>query len=120
MLDVIGAGATATSSQDWYQLWRASEESKQLQQEVDRIHSEGRNRPAVKTTFHTEFATSWMIQMKELLKRNFESYWREPTYLLAKLVLNIVGGLFIGFTFFKAKDTQQGSQNKLFVCVFRL
>lgn len=24
------------------------------------------------------------------------------------------GGLFIGFTFFKAKDTQKGTQNKLF------
>jgi len=29
-------------------------------------------------------------------------------------MLNIVGGLFIGFTFFKAKDTIQGTQNKLF------
>jgi ATP-binding cassette subfamily G (WHITE) protein 2 (SNQ2) len=33
---------------------------------------------------------------------------------MAKLVLNIVGGLFIGFTFWKSKDTLQGTQNKLF------
>ncbi|KAJ3529193.1 hypothetical protein NM688_g7886 [Phlebia brevispora] len=33
---------------------------------------------------------------------------------MAKIALNIVAGLFIGFTFFKAKDTQQGTQNKLF------
>ncbi|RXW13885.1 hypothetical protein EST38_g11969, partial [Candolleomyces aberdarensis] len=31
-----------------------------------------------------------------------------------KLTLNIFGGLFIGFTFFKSEDTIQGSQNKLF------
>jgi len=30
------------------------------------------------------------------------------------LILNVVGGLLIGFTFFKAKDTIQGTQNKLF------
>lgn len=118
MLDVIGAGATATSSQDWYQLWRASEESKRLQQEVNLIHSEGRNRPAVETALHTEFATPWMNQTTQLLIRNFEAYWRNPTYLMAKLVLNIVGGLFIGFTFYNAKGTQQGTQNKLFVSAF--
>lgn len=34
---------------------------------------------------------------------------------MAKIALNIVAGLFIGFTFFKAKDTLQGTQDKLFV-----
>ncbi|EEB99827.1 hypothetical protein MPER_00395, partial [Moniliophthora perniciosa FA553] len=29
-------------------------------------------------------------------------------------VLCIFAGIFIGFSFFKAKDTQQGTQNKLF------
>jgi len=33
---------------------------------------------------------------------------------MAKLVLNAVGGLFVGFTFFDSKDSQQGTQNKLF------
>jgi ATP-binding cassette subfamily G (WHITE) protein 2 (SNQ2) len=30
-------------------------------------------------------------------------------------MLNIIGGLFIGFTFFKTGDSIQDSQNKLFV-----
>lgn len=33
---------------------------------------------------------------------------------MAKIALQIVGGLFIGFTFWKSKNTQQGTQNKLF------
>ncbi|EDR13431.1 PDR ABC transporter [Laccaria bicolor S238N-H82] len=33
---------------------------------------------------------------------------------MAKLILNIVSCLFIGFTFFKAKHNIQGTQNKLF------
>jgi ATP-binding cassette, subfamily G (WHITE), member 2, SNQ2 len=32
------------------------------------------------------------------------------TYIMAKLMLNIIGGLFIGFTFFKAKNTIQGTR----------
>ncbi|KAG6909483.1 hypothetical protein DXG01_017205 [Tephrocybe rancida] len=115
MLDVIGAGATATSEQNWHDIWLQSEEAKRLQVEVDAIHTEGRNRPPVSATFHHEFATSWFQQVALLLKRNAEAYWRDPTYLMAKLVLNIVGGLFIGFTFWRSKNTQQGTQNKLFV-----
>ncbi|KAJ7856447.1 pleiotropic drug resistance ABC transporter [Mycena olivaceomarginata] len=89
MLDVIGAGATASSAQDW-------------------------EAGAVKATFTSDFAASWMAQAKTLLRRDFHFRWRDPTYLLAKLVLNIASGLLIGFTFYQAKTTQQGTQNQLF------
>ncbi|KAG6860184.1 hypothetical protein C0995_014729 [Termitomyces sp. Mi166 len=114
MLDVIGAGATATSELNWHDVWLKSEEFKRVQIEIDNIHREGRSRPPVEATLHHEFATSWFYQVALLLKRNAQAYWRDPTYLMAKLVLNIIGGLFIGFTFWRAKNTQQGTQNKLF------
>lgn len=117
MLDVIGAGATATSAQDWYQIWLKSPEAIQVQQEIEAIHAEGRSRPPVEATLHREFATRWMYQMGLLLKRNAQAYWRDPTYLMAKLVLNALGGLFIGFTFWKSKSSPQGTQNKLFVSI---
>jgi len=115
MLDVIGAGATATSEQDWHAIWKASAELEGVQQEIEKIHTEGRNRPKVEAEIHSEFATSWLYQFWELSKRDVDAHWRSPTYLMAKFVLNISGGLFIGFTFFKSKDSQQGTQNKLFV-----
>ena len=34
---------------------------------------------------------------------------------MAKLMLNIVGGLFIGFTFFKRNNSLEGTQSNLFV-----
>lgn len=114
MLDVIGAGATASSAQNWYEVWKKAPESKQVQDELDQITT-GNAGSAVSTELHSEFATMWGYQTWELLKRNMIAHWRNPTYLVAKLVLNAVGGLFIGFTFFKSKDTQQGTQNKLFV-----
>ncbi len=113
MLDVIGAGATATATQDWYvynyssstsadgdqqrhETWRNSPESKDTQHQLENMHAEGRGRPPVAATLHTEFATSWYNQFIVLLKRDMLFRWRDPTYLIAKLVLNIVGGLFIG------------------------
>ncbi|KIP01968.1 hypothetical protein PHLGIDRAFT_130987 [Phlebiopsis gigantea 11061_1 CR5-6] len=114
ILTVIGAGATATSEYDWHDKWTGSQEAADLQQEIERLHAEGRARPAVQETYESEFATGWTYQVAQLLKRDCEAHWRDPTYLFAKLALNIVAGLFIGFTFFKAKDTLQGSQNKLF------
>jgi ATP-binding cassette subfamily G (WHITE) protein 2 (SNQ2) len=92
MLDVIGAGATASSEIDWHKVWQQSKESAELQREVDEIHDDGRNRPVVATTQHSEFAASWGYQATELMKRSAQRHWRDPTYLVAKLVLNILGG----------------------------
>jgi ATP-binding cassette subfamily G (WHITE) protein 2 (SNQ2) len=114
MLDIIGAGATATTDRDWHQVWHESKEANGLQDDIEDIHTKGRSQPPVGSTLQSEFATSWGYQAKELLVRGYKSYWRTPPYIMAKLMLNIVGGLFIGFTFFKAKDSIQGTQNKLF------
>ncbi|KAI0703005.1 pleiotropic drug resistance ABC transporter [Cytidiella melzeri] len=114
ILQVIGAGATATADRDWYEIWKGSREAAQLQQEIDDIHAEGRQHPPVGTTLDRKFATSWFHQVATLTHRNMQSYWRDPTYIVSKIALNIVAGLFVGFTFFKAKDSIQGTQNKLF------
>ena len=115
MLDVIGAGATATSTTDWHDVWINSEEIKAVNNDIERIHEEGRKRPPIAAQHDSTYATSWGYQVGVLLQRAFSSYWRNPTYLIAKLALNIAAGLFIGFTFFKAKDSLQGTQNKIFV-----
>ncbi|KIJ14869.1 hypothetical protein PAXINDRAFT_169539 [Paxillus involutus ATCC 200175] len=116
MLDVIGAGATAVSSTDWYQVWKSSPEASELDLEIERIHVEGRARPplASGSEIHSEFATSWITQFFALTKRGFESYWRNPTYILAKLILSVAGGLLVGLTFFHSQNTLLGTQNKLF------
>lgn len=115
MLDVIGAGATATSEINWHEKWRQSPEARRVQEELDKLHETGRLRPPVTTTLHSQYATSWIYQLRTLLGRAFSSYWRNPTYILAKVALNIISGLIIGFTFYQSSDTLQGTQNKLFV-----
>ena len=115
MLDVIGAGATAVADRDWRQVWVDSKECQALEDEIDQLHAEGRSHPPVAATVTTQFATPWTYQTRTLLQRQNLAFWRDPTYLMSKLSLNIIGGLFIGFTFFKSKNTIQGTQNKLFV-----
>jgi ATP-binding cassette, subfamily G (WHITE), member 2, SNQ2 len=120
MLEVIGAGASTTSSIDWHQVWRCSPERDQITAEIEHIHAEGRAHPPIQATLHSEFSTSWIYQMITLLIRDFQVHWRDTIYLIAKFALNIIAGLFIGFTFWKSKDSIQGNQNKLFAVFMAL
>ncbi|KAF9531189.1 ABC-2 type transporter-domain-containing protein [Crepidotus variabilis] len=115
MLDVIGAGATATSARNWHDVWLRSKECTNLQSNLATIHEDGRKGSPVDASLNSTFATSWAYQVRELLRRQHYVFWRDPMYLVSKLALNIVGGLLMGFTFWKAKDSIQGAQNKLFV-----
>jgi len=114
MLDVIGAGAAATSTIDWHGVWEKSPEATATAREIQRVHNEGRSRPAVETKLHTEYSTTWAHQTFIVARRSAAAIWRDPTYVTAKLTLNIAAGLFIGFTFWKSPSTMQGVQNKLF------
>ncbi|KAG8756923.1 hypothetical protein FRC12_010435 [Ceratobasidium sp. 428] len=113
MLDVIGAGATATSDIDWHETWAKAPEYSALEVELEGIHH-GREQGLDKDEPHPEYATGFMNQLVALLVRSFRHYTRNPIYIMSKMFLNIFAGLFIGFTFFKADSSIQGSQNKLF------
>jgi ATP-binding cassette, subfamily G (WHITE), member 2, SNQ2 len=113
MLEVIGAGATATSEIDWYNdVWMQSPEYKALQDEIDRLHVDGRARPVVATKL-SEYSAPWIQQVTKLLVRDLRAHWRDPSYLSAKLALNIICGLYVGFTFYQAKGSIQGTQNRM-------
>ncbi|EMD36973.1 hypothetical protein CERSUDRAFT_114880 [Gelatoporia subvermispora B] len=114
ILDVIGAGATATTVADWHDIWKKSDEASDAQQQLEAIHDEGRQRPPVKATLQGKYATSWAYQLATLIVRDLQAHWRDPVYLMAKFGLNIFSGLLIGFTFFKAKTSVQGTQDQLF------
>ncbi|TDL19014.1 hypothetical protein BD410DRAFT_752633 [Rickenella mellea] len=120
ILDVIGAGATATSVLDWGEKWSASEEDQKLKQRIEELHSVAQPNSSGSTATHSEFATDWAYQFKILLMRNFQCAWRNPPYLMAKIILNIFSGLLIGFTFFHVTDSLQGTQNKLFAIFMSL
>jgi ATP-binding cassette subfamily G (WHITE) protein 2 (SNQ2) len=110
MLDVIGTGATAISTAEWHNVWKKSPEATATAHEVQWIHDGGRSRPAVETKRHTS-----LIRRSCVVARcGAAAICRDPTYVTAKFILNVAGGLFVGFIFWKCPSTEQDIQNKLF------
>ncbi|PWY90711.1 hypothetical protein BO70DRAFT_328580 [Aspergillus heteromorphus CBS 117.55] len=113
MLEIIGASASTKSTIDWVQTWNNSPERKELRAELDRICHQGSSKEAVDES-NMEFAMPLASQFYYVTRRVFQQYFRQPEYVLAKFVLGIVSGIFIGFSFWQSDDSQQGFQNVLF------
>ncbi|CCF57513.1 hypothetical protein KAFR_0C05220 [Kazachstania africana CBS 2517] len=113
MLEVVGAAPGSQATQDYFKIWRNSEEFKAVHKELDSLEKESNLRPEGITTDHAEFATSIPYQIRLVSARLFQQYIRAPEYLWSKFGLTIVDELFIGFTFFKAGTSLQGLQNQM-------
>ncbi|KAJ5970839.1 CDR ABC transporter [Penicillium vulpinum] len=116
MLGIVNAGQN-DKGQDWFDVWKESDESKEVQMELERIHNEKKNEPSGaddSSNIHSEFAMPFWFQMIQVTHRVFQQYWRMPSYVLAKWGLGIASGLFIGFSFFDAKTSLQGMQTVIF------
>ncbi|KAH9841151.1 pleiotropic drug resistance ABC transporter [Rhodofomes roseus] len=114
ILDVVGAGATASSKTDWHTIWKTSPKSQDLLQDLDMIRMSNVDRPASGEAEPPKYASSWTYQLATLLQRDARTLWRDPTYLIAKMAVNVFCALVIGFTYWKSASTIQGTQNKLF------
>ncbi|KAG4429722.1 GTPase-activating protein [Cadophora sp. M221] len=115
MLTMVGAGATGKSTKDWHEVWKGSEESKEVQNELARIKNEmGKEVSRDDNISHGEFAMPFANQLYEVTVRVFQQYWRTPEYIYAKILLGVASALFIGFSFFHVDPSQQGLQNAIF------
>lgn len=63
---------------------------------------------------HSEFAMPFTKQLEMVTIRVFQQYWRTPSYIWGKLLLGIASAVFIGFSFYKADNSQQGLQDVIF------
>lgn len=112
---MVGAGASGKSTQDWHDVWKGSDEAKEIQKELSRIkdtmskeHSEDDDNN------HSEFAMPFTSQLTEVTVRVFQQYWRTPDYIYGKLLLGVGSALFIGFSFFHQDNSQLGIQDSIF------
>ncbi|KAK6380318.1 hypothetical protein LTS17_005507 [Exophiala oligosperma] len=108
ILRVIG-----DSTLDWPEIWRISSPNatikSRLQATVQEKYSETANMDDER-----EFATALPTQLRYVLVRLFQNYWRTPGYIYAKFQANILAALFIGFTFFLQNSSMTGMQNTVF------
>ncbi|KAK9472159.1 ABC-2 type transporter-domain-containing protein [Dipodascopsis tothii] len=115
ILDCIGAGATAEVHEDWHEKWKNSLEFHKTTEEISELQTKLAQLPKDENSELTSrYAVPWGMQMKAISVRTFKHYWRSPSYIAAKLTLCIIGGLFIGFTFWDIKYNITGVQNGLF------
>lgn len=116
ILEVIGAGATASATDDWGQLWRESEEFAQTTNEIFELINESKNNHVEETDpeMKNTFITPYYYQLYEVTKRVYTQFWRDPTYLMSKLMLMIWSSLFVGFTYWNAGHSIIGMQNNMF------
>ena len=126
MLDMIGAGATATTDKDWPALFRASPEAakmnKQLAQfEARRNEQQDLSEETVSRN-KREYAQPVGVQIAVTTGRLFQAYWRNPDYIMAKLGLNLLSGLFIGSSFWGQgqNQTKIALQNRMFAIFLAL
>ncbi|KAL2815809.1 ABC-2 type transporter-domain-containing protein [Aspergillus cavernicola] len=117
MLGVANAGQN-DNGQDWFDVWKQSNEFQQVQAELNRIHKEKEDQTVSgeddSAQSLSEFAMPFWFQLYQVTYRVFQQYWRMPSYVLAKWGLGIASGLFIGFSFYQAKSSLQGMQTIIY------
>ncbi|KAJ6155247.1 hypothetical protein N7470_005813 [Penicillium chermesinum] len=115
MLDVVNQGPQENSQAlDWVDIWKKSAQNQAVIDELDRMASTPSQTPTTDTPKELEFAMPVGSQIHHVLKRDFQQYYRQPEYIMAKLSLGIVSGLFIGFSFWMSDESNQGFQNTMF------
>ena len=114
MLKVIGAAPGSHANQDYHEVWLKSKEYRKVQNELQQLETELSQLPRdTSKESQREFAAGFGTQYWQVLKRTLEQYWRTPGYIWSKIFLTVLAGLFNGFTFFKADNSQQGLQNQM-------
>ncbi|KZF25288.1 ABC multidrug transporter [Xylona heveae TC161] len=101
---------------NWNKEWKESAERRAILQEIDRIIDTRSKVPRPPAGEQHEFASPVWLQTKMLTQRLFRQYWRDPSYLYAKLFISVILGIFNGFTFYKLGNSIQDMQNRMFTC----
>jgi hypothetical protein len=116
MLEVIGAAPGSKAAQDWPVVWNNSPERAAVRAELDQMRAElsKKERKYDDMAALDEFAANFWTQLKLVLIRVFEQYWRTPSYIYAKIFLSTATAFFVGFSFWMAGTSLQGVQNQLF------
>lgn len=119
MLEAIGAAPGSHSEVDWFNAWKESPEYAAVHKELERLEEAGDNTDAASSPVHDktsykEFAAPLPAQLREVLGRVFQQYWRTPSYIYSKAALCILVALFIGLVFLNAPNSIQGLQNQMF------
>ncbi|KAJ5600815.1 hypothetical protein N7450_001882 [Penicillium hetheringtonii] len=116
MLEVIGAAPGSHSEIEWPKVWRESPEYRKVKEDLAKLKETLAAKPkeTAGPDAYSEFAAPFYIQLYECLVRVFAQYYRSPIYIWSKAALCVLTSLYIGFSFFNSKNSNQGLQNQMF------
>lgn len=89
MLDITGAAPGSQCVQDWPEIWNQCDERMAVKAELGRLKktlAPSLSEEDVRAT-NDPFAAGFGAQMKAVLLRVFQQYWRTPSYLYSKIFL---------------------------------
>ncbi|KAI8983430.1 ABC-2 type transporter-domain-containing protein [Pilobolus umbonatus] len=111
ILECVGAGTSGKVTQDWSEVWKASEEARMLDAELEQIHQ---SIDTHKKNTNTPYSLSFKDQFWLVYKRMNVSWWRCPAYNLGRLFNVCFIGLISGFSFWKLGNSPADMQNRMF------
>ncbi|KAJ5640829.1 ABC multidrug transporter A-2 [Penicillium herquei] len=115
MLEVIGAAPGSHADRDWADVWVNSPERVAVREELAQMKEKLLQKPAEPTLAgYGEFATPIWYQFLICIRRMNQQYFRSPGYLYSKTAMCVFPPLFLGFSFWREPNTEQGLQNQLF------
>ncbi|KAI9592418.1 ABC-2 type transporter-domain-containing protein [Syncephalis fuscata] len=124
ILDAVGAGVSASVSQDWPQIWNSSPEANEVQLAVDQYEAaceravaeeEARNkREHKKKKKPASYQTNSIVQATIVVKRMILNYWRMPDYNFGRLLHQVIVALILGFTFYRLDYSKDALLNRSF------
>ncbi|KAJ5233124.1 ABC multidrug transporter A-2 [Penicillium chermesinum] len=115
MLEVIGAAPGSHADRDWATEWTNSPERKRVREELAQMKAESLQKPiSPAATGYGEFAAPIWYQFLICIRRMVQQYYRSPGYLYSKAAMCVFPPVFIGFSFWREPNSQQGLQNQMF------
>ncbi|AEO69668.1 uncharacterized protein THITE_2120354 [Thermothielavioides terrestris NRRL 8126] len=121
MLEIVAEGVNR-DGEDWHSVWKGSQEYQDVLAEIEGIRERGQRQKLLGGAdgvdnagdAGSEFAMPFYAQVWAVTQRIFQQYWRMPGYVLSKLALGTLSGLFVGFSFFQPGVTQAGMRGVAF------
>ncbi|GME96678.1 unnamed protein product [[Candida] boidinii] len=127
ILEVIGAGATATVNEDWNEIWLGSKNYQNVCTEIDEIlkntnssKSDSATSPDAKDdkSLTSAYATPYLYQLKYVIFRGSLQLNRDIVHQVSRTAYLLSHGLIVGFSFWNVKHTIIGMQNTMFANLF--
>ncbi|TFL02988.1 pleiotropic drug resistance ABC transporter [Pterulicium gracile] len=115
MLEAVGAGTSPRiGDRDWADIWRESPEFKDVLREIEALKQNGLSKPDDSDKKMSTYATSFITQLKVVVKRNNLALWRSPDYIFSRLFVHAFIALFVSLPFLQLGNSSRDLQYRVF------